>query len=402
MKCWHIPLIPDAAIMLNRLMPDVKILSVSEAGNSAENIKMLKAEADKQKGILYVLLPYTLKDHFKKLEGAWWHPGAKKWSALDTPNNRKQLEWFLREEGYGIRYFDKSTPDSRHVLARKGKSGSQKIEPDARYERQMQLQGKSSSTIRQYKSYVSWYLSEQAGEKVDENVSERVKSFIYDHVINNRYGKAQQNGVISALKLYYLSVYNIELDTGDIPRPKKTRKLPKVISEEDFQNMVKATKNVKHKLILMLLYGCGLRRGELCLLRVEDVNFDQGLIYIQGKGDKYRVVNPGEKLLNKIEKYITSYLPTYYLFEGPGHTIYSGTSVGIIVSRAAVIAGIERRVHPHMLRHSFATEHMERGVELRLIQESLGHSSSRTTEIYTYVSRATIKKMPGLLDHMEI
>ena len=140
----------------------------------------------------------------------------------------------------------------------------------------------------------------------------------------------------------------------------------------------------------------------MCLLRVEDVNFDQGLIYIQGKGNKYRVVNPGEKLLNKIEKYIKSYLPTYYLFEGQGHTIYSGTSLGIIVNWAAVIAGIERRVHPHMLRHSFATEHMERGVELRLIQESLGHSSSRTTEIYTYVSRATIKKMPGLLDHMEI
>jgi site-specific recombinase XerD len=82
--------------------------------------------------------------------------------------------------------------------------------------------------------------------------------------------------------------------------------------------------------------------------------------------------------------------------------MYSGSSIGKIVTAAASEAGIERRVYPHMLRHSFATLLMERGVELRLIQEALGHSSSKTTEIYTYVSRATIKKMPVLLDEMKI
>lgn len=165
--------------------------------------------------------------------------------------------------------------------------------------------------------------------------------------------------------------------------------------------MYAAMRNPKHKLILMLLYGCGLRRAELCELRVEDVDFDRGLIFIKGKGEKYRVVNPGEKLLKMIGKYIKSFLPEHYLIEGPGRGMYSGSSIGSIVKEAAYRAGIERRVHPHMLRHSFATHHMERGVELRLIQETMGHKSSKTTEIYTYVSRASIKKMPALLDGMD-
>jgi site-specific recombinase XerD len=221
-------------------------------------------------------------------------------------------------------------------------------------------------------------------------------------VINQRFGQSQHNGVISAIKLYYLAVYDMELNTDDIPRPKRERPLPKVISEEEFLKMVSVTKNHKHRLILMLLYGCGLRRGELCRLRVEDVDFDREIIYIKGKGDKYRAVNPGEKLLSMIGRYIKSYLPDYYLIEGPNKEVYSGTSVGVVVKRAARQAGIARRVHAHMLRHSFATHHMERGIELRLIQETLGHASSKTTEIYTYVSRKSIKKMPNLLDELKI
>jgi len=197
-----------------------------------------------------------------------------------------------------------------------------------------------------------------------------------------------------------MAVYNMELNTEDIPRPKRERPLPKVISEGEFLSMVSVTKNHKHRLILMLLYGCGLRRGELCRLRVEDVDFDREMIFVKGKGNKYRAVNPGNKLLALIGKYIKSYLPEYYLIEGVNSLPYSGTSVGMIVRSAAKKAGIRRRVHAHMLRHSYATHHMERGIELRLIQETLGHASSKTTEIYTSVSRKSIKKMPNLLDEL--
>ena len=151
----------------------------------------------------------------------------------------------------------------------------------------------------------------------------------------------------------------------------------------------------------MLLYGCGLRRNEVCQLRIDDVDFERGLIYVLGKGNKYRVVNPGKHLQKELKQYLKSYLPKYYLIEGLNGHPYTGSSIAKIVGTNAIEAGIKKRVSPHMLRHSFATHQMEKGTELRLIQEALGHASSRTTEIYTYVSRASIQKMGNLLDEIE-
>lgn len=401
MKCWHIPDAEDAETMLTKLLPDVKIEMNKPL--QEENNMTIKAETDKRKNIFYIALPYLLKDEFKKLEGAWWHPGARKWSAVDTADNRGQLKSLLEKNGYGLQFCEKEEPAKPLVPQRSVVKGKKKLPvPDERFERMMRLEGKSENTIRQYKSYVSWYLSVQQDKHVAENAAEKLRSFIYEHVIKKQYGQNQQNGVISALKQYYLSVFGIELDNTDIPRPKKKRNLPKVITEEEFELMYKVTRNAKHRIILMLLFGCGLRRQEVCELHVADVDFDRGLIYVKGKGSKYRAVNPGEKLLERLVKYIKSYLPQDYLIEGPDRNMYTGSSIGKIVANAASNAGIERRVHPHMLRHSFATLLMERGVELRLIQEALGHSSSKTTEIYTYVSRAAIKKMPVLLDSMKI
>lgn len=403
MKCWHIPETNDLETLLTEYLPDIKT-EVSERIISCQNEKLeVIAETDQRTKIFYVTLPFILKEEFKKLEGAWWHPGAKKWSAVDTEDNRLQLKSLLEKAGYNLLFKEKEERKQPSKPTRNGvKKPGKFMEPDERFERWMRLEGKSESTIRQYKSYVSWFLSVQEDEDYKDNAAEKVRRFIYEQVIKKEYGQNQQNGVISALKQYYQSVFDVEITAIEVPRPKKKRTLPKVISEEEFENMYKATRNTKHQVILMLMFGCGLRRQEVCELRVEDVDFERGLIYVKGKGNKYRALNPGTKLLKKIEKYIKSYLPEKYLIEGPGKGMYSGSSIGKIVSASAVKAGISRRVHPHMLRHSFATLLMERGVELRLIQEALGHSSSKTTERYTYVSRATIKKMPVLLDEMKI
>jgi len=309
----------------------------------------------------------------------------------------------LEKAGYSLVFQEKEEPEKPAKPVRDSKSNKENLpQPNERFERQMRLEGKSENTIRQYKSFVSWYLSVQTDGQFENDTAEKVRKFIYDHVIKKEYGQNQQNGAISALKQYYQAVYGIELNASDIPRPKKKRVLPKVISKEEFEKMYGTTRNLKHQVILLLLFGCGLRRQEVCELRTADVDFERELIYVKGKGSKYRAVNPGNNLLEKLSKYVKSYMPEKFLIEGPKREMYSGSSIGKIVTAAASEAGIERRVYPHMLRHSFATLLMERGVELRLIQEALGHSSSKTTEIYTYVSRATIKKMPVLLDEMKI
>jgi site-specific recombinase XerD len=403
MKCWHIPEQDNIIEFLREYLPDVSFERAIDAPLKESDVQIISAETDRRKNIFYINLPYVLKDEFKKLEGAWWHPGARKWSAVDTHDNRLLLKSLLEKGGYELKFREKEGPEKPVKPVRDGKSLKENLpQADERFERQMRLEGKSENTIRQYKSFVSWYLSVQTDEQYVNDAAEKVRQFIYEHVIKKAYGQTQQNGVISALKQYYQSVFGIELDASDVPRPKKKRVLPKVISKEEFEKMYLATRNLKHKVILLLMFGCGLRRNEVCELKISDIDFERGLIYVKGKGNKYRAVNPGSNLLEKLAKYIKSYMPEKFLIEGPNREMYSGSSIGKIVSMAASEAGIERRVHPHMLRHSFATLLMERGVELRLIQEALGHSSSKTTEIYTYVSRATIKKMPVLLDEMKI
>ncbi|MEZ5084415.1 MAG: tyrosine-type recombinase/integrase [Bacteroidales bacterium] len=411
LACWHLPVGSISIDELRNYFQGVRIdycknetdnplKTNNHQINLAEDNQIL-AFIDERKNIFYCAVPYELKERFKTLEGAWWHPGARTWSAMYSKENIEHFKKIMQSVGFSVSFI---TRDLKHMttIPVRGIRQEQRIEPDYRFERFMLMQGKKESTIRQYKSYVTWFLSEQADVNFSENSIEQIQKFIHEKVLNQHFGQSQQNGVISAIKLYFLAVYKISISPEDIPRPKRDRPLPKVISEEEFIKMVSATKNHKHKLILLILYGCGLRRGELCRLRVEDIDFDREMIFVKGKGNKYRAVNPGHKLLLLISRYIKSYLPDYYLFEGVQKKPYSGTSVGIIVRRAAKEAGIRRRVHAHMLRHSYATHHMERGIELRLIQETLGHASSKTTEIYTYVSRRSIKKMPNLLDELKI
>ncbi|MDD4598133.1 MAG: tyrosine-type recombinase/integrase [Lentimicrobiaceae bacterium] len=234
------------------------------------------------------------------------------------------------------------------------------------------------------------------------NFRDLVKEFLYKQVLGRGYSKTAQNAAHSALQNYYRIIYNIDLHTEGIPRPKQKRPLPKVLSIEEFEAIYLQCHYPKHKIILKLMYGCGLRRQEVCDLKTEDVDFNREIILVKGKGSKYRPLNPGKRLLNDLKQYKEEFKPGEYFIEGQKGGKYSGSSIEKIVERSAEKAGLKRKVTPHMFRHTFATHHMERGTELRLIQEALGHSSSKTTEIYTRVSRSSIKKMPNLLDDLEI
>lgn len=354
---------------------------------------------DEKEKTLYLSLPFALKEQFKKLEGAWWHPELKQWSALDTEDNREQLEALLQQSGLSPDY----TLDGNKRQSRvKTPKLENPVMPDENFIRHMQLENKAQSTIKQYSWYVKWFLTVNRGKKPDENPGEMVESFLHDEVLKRGYGKTTQNLALSALQNYYRIVYKLDLHTESIPRARQKRPLPKVLSEEEFIKIYKQCDNTKHQIILKLMYGCGLRRDEVCNLKTDDVNIDRELIFVNGKGGKYRPVNPGKRLIEDIKSYLELAKPGQYFIEGQNKGKYSGTSIAKIVERLTEKAGIKRNVTPHMFRHTFATHHMEKGTELRLIQEALGHASSKTTEIYTRVSRSNIKKMRNLLDDMEI
>ena len=167
-----------------------------------------------------------------------------------------------------------------------------------------------------------------------------------------------------------------------------------VLSKEEIIKMLQHTTNIKHRCIISLLYSSGLRRGELLNLKINDIDSKRMVIKVNcAKGNKDRVTVLSSSILSDLRNYYKDYKPKEFLFEGQNGQKYSGTSILKIVSKSAKSAGINKKVTPHMLRHSFATHILESSGDLRSIQEMLGHSSLSTTQIYTKLNFQQLAKI---------
>lgn len=206
--------------------------------------------------------------------------------------------------------------------------------------------------------------------------------------------------VLSALKFYYKIVYKRTI-CDSIRGPKKENKLPSVLSGKEIKAMIESTKNNKHKTILMLLYGSGMRVSEVRKLRMLDIDFGRGIIHVkQAKGAKDRVVHLPSSCLEALLKQRDIKREADYLFTGRMNKMLTTRTLQAIVHQAADRAQIKKRVTPHTLRHSFATHLLECGTDIRFIQHFLGHNKIQTTERYTHVANTSIKKISSPLDNL--
>ena len=205
---------------------------------------------------------------------------------------------------------------------------------------------------------------------------------------------SQQNQVINALKFGYDKVLNKKYNKVDFKRPRKERRLPQVISKKEILEGLNDCKNLKHKSILSLGYGCGMRVSEVINLKISDIDSERMIINIrQSKGRKDRLVPISESLLGLLRDYYIQYKPKNYLFNGQSNKEqYTSGSCNKLVRKY-----IGEDYHFHLLRHSYATHMLESGVDLRYIQKLLGHKSSKTTEIYTHVSIESLNNLPKLV-----
>lgn len=211
------------------------------------------------------------------------------------------------------------------------------------------------------------------------------------------------NQAVNAIKFYFEVVKGMPNRFYGVERPRKEKKLPVVISKKEVTNLINTLTNVKHKCIVSLLYASGLRLNELLNLKPKDIESERMVILVRGgKGNRDRYTILGKSLLNDLRTYFKEYKPIEYLFEGPNGGKYTGTSVQAIVRKAAFYAGINKKVTPHTLRHSFATHLLENGTDLRYIQSLLGHSSSTTTEIYTHVAVNSFDSIQSPLDSLDL
>lgn len=211
------------------------------------------------------------------------------------------------------------------------------------------------------------------------------------------------NQAINALKFYYGTMLKRKF-VYEVKRPRKDKKLPVVLSKEEVAKIINSVDNLKHRAILMLVYSAGLKVGELVKLKIEDIDSKRMLIHIKGsKGRKDRYTLLSEKALEILRQYWRKYKPEKWLFGGAKEGRYLSTRTADKIFRVACEnAGIRKEVSLHTLRHSFATHLLEGGTDLRYIQELLGHTHSKTTEIYTHVSTKSLGKIKSPLDSLEL
>ena len=207
--------------------------------------------------------------------------------------------------------------------------------------------------------------------------------------------RSTMRGVYFALKFFYENVLN-ERFNEKMPLAKSKQKLPVVLSRSEIQRLFEVTTNIKHKVVLALLYYAGLRLSEVRNLRWQDIDFEREVIHLKtAKGEKERVIF----LHKNLEKLLDMYgiRRSGLILTSERGRKYNERTIQQIVKNAARKAGIRKKVTPHTLRHSFATHLLEAGADIRYIQQLLGHKSLRTTQIYTHVANEDIKNLANLL-----
>lgn len=267
---------------------------------------------------------------------------------------------------------------------------------------EMRIRNYSESTVTSYISSIS-NLSKYYNISPDKISREQVKSYAYYLVSKKQSAPSTINQLISAWKIFQEDVLGNQWDGFRLKRPRRGKRIPQILSREEALRLIGTLTNLKHRMLLTFAYATGLRRAEALALTLKQIDSSRGMVrVIKGKGNKSREVPASDTLIEQLRQYCNIFHPTTYLFEGfrPGKP-YSATSFYNIVKRAAAKAGIKKNISPHILRHSFATHMLEKGMNLKHLQLILGHSAMKTTSIYLHLTTPKAKDLPDLLSPEE-
>ena len=257
----------------------------------------------------------------------------------------------------------------------------------------------ATSTQKTYIDMLDKFFKYCYPKPVQEIDQEIIQTYLEEIVITRNLSASYQNQVINAIKFYLEKVLGRERTSYVLDRPIKSKKLPIVLSQAEMKLVLSNIKNIKHKTIISTIYGCGLRVSECLNLKIEDIDSTKNRVIVRNsKGNKDRLTLLPKQLLDQLRVYYRAYRPEDWLFEGPNHAQYSASSIRKVLSRALVKSKIRKPASLHSLRHSFATHLLESGTNLRYIQKLLGHSSSKTTEIYTHVAESDLTNINSPLD----
>ena len=344
-----------------------------------------------------IYIPYELKeirDLFKKINTTFWHPHQKLWSIMYTQENLVLLK-NLFGKNYKTVYEVSPTPIEKRPLSQYA------IEQLFRLEKALVLKKYSASSIRTYKNMFSVFLTKFPNKDISLIAKEEIEGFVYELIKKNKISESYQNQLINAIKAYYEHALKLPREYYEIQRPKKTTSIPNVLSKEEVLKILQHPANIKHKAILWTIYSAGLRISEVLNLRIVDVHSKEGYLFVKdSKGKKDRKTILSDHLVVLLRNYYQKEKPSYWLFEGQTGGQYSTTSVRAIFRKAVKETNSNPWSTVHTLRHSFATHCIEDNVNLRYLQNMLGHNSPKTTEIYTKTIHINKKNIKSPLDAM--
>jgi integrase/recombinase XerD len=317
----------------------------------------------------------------KTIEGSRWSQSLRVWHLPDTEENRLRFKLPL------------------HYTTIPSEEGIIQIE---KFKQWMHSKRYSESTVTSYSEALKSFLIYYREKPIAEITNDDVIVYNNDFILKNNLSASYQNQIVNAIKLFFQTVRDTKIMVDKIHRPKRAKLLPNVLSKEEVKLILNAHSNYKHRMMLSLIYSCGLRCGELLVLKPVNIDSKRNIVLLKNaKGKKDRIVPLSPFILEMLREYFKLFKPKTYLFEGktPGE-LYSEKSLQSVLKQALQKANITKPVTLHWLRHSYATHLLESGTDLRYIQELLGHSSSKTTEIYTHVSTKSIQQIKSPFDDL--
>ena len=339
----------------------------------------------KHKGIVRIAIVFEknaeLIARVKLIDGSRWSQSMSVWHIPDTEENRIRFKIPLHQQ---------TVPSEEGIL---------QIE---KFKQWLLSKRYSPSTIKTYSEALKSFLIFYREKPIAEITNEDVIIYNNEYILKNNLSASYQNQIVNAIKLFFQTIRETKMMVDKIHRPKRAKLLPNVLSKEEIKLILNAHSNIKHKMMLSLIYSCGLRCGELLALKPVHIDSKRNIVLLKNsKGQKDRIVPLSPFILEMLREYYKLFKPKTYLFEGQtAGMAYDSRSLQLILKQALQKTGITKPATLHWLRHSYATHLLESGTDLRYIQELLGHSSSKTTEIYTHVSTKSLQQIKSPFDDL--
>ena len=347
-----------------------------------EHFTFKTAIHNKQK-VIFILFKkeYKLTQQIKAIDGSKYSYEDKAWYIEDTLQNRTLFA--LPQE-------DVKFPSTE---------GLEQLEKFKNY---LKSKRYSENTIKTYLDALRSFFVFTNQKSISDITNDDVILYNNEFILKNNLSSSYQNQIVNAIKLYFKTIQNKSIDIEKVHRPRREKLLPNVLSKEEVKAILEAHTNIKHKAMLSLIYSCGLRSNELITLQPHHIDSKRNIVLLKNsKGKKDRITPLSPKILELLRAYYSFFKPKKFLFEGRIEgSKYDARSLQQVLKLALKKANIVKPVTLHWLRHSYATHLLESGTDLRYIQELLGHSSSKTTEIYTHVSTKSIQQIKSPFDDL--